>query len=528
MLVWCTMGNSLASCAPSGARPRWAALLLLVACTSSGCATIGLLNPRSEDALLQTTKEQVPTPEGHFVAIKQAGTTVSITAKRACDVRESASVSRTTRAQRVNRSAALDWTFGGLGAGLAASGAVILVDSSKVYPNDSSARQYNPLGPTGARLVGASLAAAGVALATVALVDVARSSGEEVKTELVNVPGAFVERGVRCKGIPLAGAPVLVALPKEREALEAGVTGPDGRLAINLDAVVPADTVFRKDAHADVSVAGESAGKVELSGLYSARDEAEWVRLNRHSCAAPDASTSCSPVSRYLERYADGAHAQEARALLTEAEPRLAALRDEEAWSRSREALATCSQGKPEDVELVCTSGPLLVLEENGVECETSINQTVATHQALNDDNYGAQRSWVDCCSVKEGTPKGAFREACSSLRSYAKEFPKGQHAAEAAVAITKGDVALEKWRAARTKRRAQELAAADAEDRRTAALAKREADARKAEERRAEAAAKAEEHRLRAACHDDCGRQCVLRGYNPLWCVAECDSRCQ
>ncbi|MEO7036592.1 MAG: hypothetical protein ABI548_21780 [Polyangiaceae bacterium] len=427
----------------------------------------------------------------------------------------------------MNQSAALDWTFGALGAGLAASGAVILVDSSKVYPNDASARQYNPLGPTGARLVGASLAAAGAVLATIALVDVARSSGEDVKTEVVNVPGAFVERGVRCKGIPLSGAPVLVALPKEREPFEAGVTGPDGRLAINLDAVVPADTVFRKDAHADVSVAGEPAGKVELTELFSTRDEAEWARLNRPSCAKPDSSTACLPVSRYLERYSDGAHVPEARALLAGAEPKLAALRDEEAWGLTGDALATCSAGKLEDVELECTSGPLSAFEQNGTACETSIERNT-TSRAPNEDNYRAQRSWVDCCAIKEGTPKGAFREACDRLRSYVAAFPKGQHAAEAAIASKKGDAALEKWRAARTKQRAQELVAEDVEEKRAAALAKREEEAKKAEERRAEAAAKAEASRLRATCHDECGRQCVLQGYNPLWCVAECDSRCQ
>ncbi|MEO7036603.1 MAG: hypothetical protein ABI335_22500 [Polyangiaceae bacterium] len=436
-------------------------------------------------------------------------------------------MSRTTRAKRVNNSAALDWTFGGLGAGLAASGAVILVDSSKVYPNDASARQYNPLGPTGARLVGASLAAAGAALATIALVDVARSSGEDVKTELVNVPGAFVERGVRCKGIPLAGAPVLVTLPQERQPFEAGVTGADGRLAINLDAVVPADIVFRKDAHADVSVAGEPAGKVELTDLFSTRDEAEWARLNRPSCATSDSSTACLPVSRYLERYSEGAHAQEARALLAGAEPRLAGLRDEEAWGGTRGALATCATGKPEDVELECTSGPLLAFEQNGVACETSINRNTTTSGALNEDDYRARRAWVDCCAVKGGTPNGPFRDACGALRSYVTQFPKGRHAADAANAIKTGDAALEKWRAARTKQRVQELAAEDAEE-------KREAEAKKAEERKEAAKQKqsenAEAQRQKRACIGTCKMHCSSSdAFRYQTCLDGCvESNCQ
>ena len=527
MLVSSTMGIHLASSGPRELGSRGAALLLLAACASSGCATIGLTSPRFEDSPVRTTKEQVPAAEGRFVSIEQTGPNVSLAATRACDVRESTTVRRRTRSERVNRSAALDWTFGALGAGLAASGAVVLVDSSKVYPNDTSARQYNPLGPTGARLVGGSLAAAGAALATIALVDVARSSGEDVSTELMSVPGAFVERGVRCNGIPLTGAAVLVTLPKERAPFDAGVTGPDGRLAINLDAVVPADTVFRKDAHADVTVAGESVGKVELASLYSARDGLNGASSTDHPALTPTPPPLAHRFLVTLNATPTELTRRRRACSLAGAEPRLAALRDEEAWGRTGDALATCSAGKPEDLELECTFGPFTTFEQNGVVCETSINQNTTLVRAPNADDYGTQRGYIDCCAVKDGTPKGPFRDACSALRSYVTEFPKGRHVADAANAIKTGDAALEKWRAARTKHRAQELAAEDAKE-------KREAEEKKAEERKEAAKQKqaksAEAERQRRACAGTCKMHCSTSdAFRYQTCLDGCvESNCQ
>ena len=404
MLVWCTMGNCLASCAPSGAGPRWAALLLLVACaSSSGCATIGFSNPRFEDTPLQTTKEQVPTPEGHFVAAKQTGTTVSIVAKRACDVRESTTVRRRTRAERVNQSAALDWTFGGLGLGLAASGAVILVDSSKVYPNDASARQYNPMGPTGARILGASLAAAGVALATVAVVDAVRASGEQQTVGTATVPGNVVERGIQCAKYPLAEAIVTLRLSGRDEPLDGGVTGPDGSLTIDLERVVPPGTSFGIRDSVQLVVAGEPAGAATLDGLYAAREGNAWQSLSTDACVKPKSSGACNAVRVFLMQYIEGAHAAEARALLAVATPTIERLKGEEVW-RNLDSMG-CTGLDDRDADQVAT--------------------------------------------------------ACAAIKGYIDQFPNGQHLGAAAEMVRTG-AAVESKRRADADRRAKEQANKD------------------------------------------------------------------
>ena len=405
------------------------------------CATIGLKNARQHDEPVHTSIEQVPLPSGHGATATLDGTTLKVSALQLCDVRETSEVRRTTTSEHANQSPVLDWTLGALGAGLAASGTLVLINASSVYANDSNSRQYNPIGPTGATAIGASLTAVGVGLATIAIVDVVRSSGQETRAENVSVPGIIVEHGVGCKGRPLVGAPVVVALSKEGDPLEAGKTGPDGTLTVDLETAVPKDASFGKDATVEVRVSGNPAANVKLATLYASRGEAAWKQIDPKICAQADSSTACDPVRRYVDRYAEGVHTAEARALLSEAESKLTTLRDDEQWAKINPS--TCSEGKPADVDLSCSE-----VHPEGRVCET-VN--------LPRINEGSTQ-YVDCCVIKAGSDVDDFRTACNALHEYVKTFPQGRHVTEARAALKRGDATLEKWRLARTKQRKKEM----------------------------------------------------------------------
>lgn len=70
-------------------------------------------------------------------------------------------------------------------------------------------------------------------------------------------------------------------------------------------------------------------------------DERDWRVGNPEPCRAPKASTDCDGVASYLTAQPAGAHVAEARALLAQAEPKLAAARKAEAQrERDEEAKA--------------------------------------------------------------------------------------------------------------------------------------------------------------------------------------------
>ena len=67
-----------------------------------------------------------------------------------------------------------------------------------------------------------------------------------------------------------------------------------------------------------------------------ARDDADWFAIDTVKCKIPARVEACEPVRRYLQRHPEGAHAAEANAVLSAAQPALEKLqKDEVAWTKS-------------------------------------------------------------------------------------------------------------------------------------------------------------------------------------------------
>jgi len=78
------------------------------------------------------------------------------------------------------------------------------------------------------------------------------------------------------------------------------------------------------------------------------RDDAAWFAIDTVRCKAPPNAWACNPVRSYLQRFPQGAHAQEATDMLTVAQPALERLqKDENAWARSRSS--DCSRRHTKD-----------------------------------------------------------------------------------------------------------------------------------------------------------------------------------
>jgi hypothetical protein len=78
------------------------------------------------------------------------------------------------------------------------------------------------------------------------------------------------------------------------------------------------------------------------------RDDADWYAVDTVKCKIPARVEACDGVRRYLHRHPDGAHAQEANAVLAAARPALEKLqKDEVAWRKANHSL--CSRRRTSD-----------------------------------------------------------------------------------------------------------------------------------------------------------------------------------
>lgn len=392
---------------------------VLIGVTGTGCAAVGYSNPRNEDAPIKSWRQEVPRERGAVARVTQDGASLTVSVARACDVRETAKVRRTTRRDRVNASPAVDWVFGVAGVGAAGAGVAVLLDASKVAPNDQTSRQYNSVGPGNARLIGAGLIAAGVALGSVVVVDLVRTHGEQRETSVVDVPGETVDRGVPCKQRPLVGVPVALALPGGSGPVSLGHTDEHGKLTVQLDKALPGDAPVAATGEAAVLVAGAKAGTLSLAPLHSALERAAWKGLYQEGCTNPHSVDACKSVKDFLRRFPEGKHANEAKQLLHEAAPAIQRMRDEKAWKGVDPA--ACSNPK-------------------------HLSQVEA---------------------------------ACDAVKQYLDAFPKGEHADAARAALKKGEPLVAKQR----KKVAFEAALTQAKEKREekAAEAKEKAEEAKA-----------------------------------------------
>ncbi len=449
---------------PSTARTAAFLLLasLIVAPILPACATVGYAEARNEDVPLKRGREEVPQDQGALARVFQDGTTLTVTAARACDIRETATVRRTARRDRINASPTLDWVLGGLGVGAVGAGAIVYADASKVHPRDDTSREYNPVGPDNARLAGGALVVAGAALASVALVDAVRTSGEEQETSVVELPGETVSRSVRCKRHPLVGAPVALALPGAKAPIPSGQTDAAGKLTVRLEQVLQDDSAAGATGEASVLVAGAKAGTISLAPLQFAVEEAAWKGLYKEGCSNPQSVDACKPVEDFLRRHPDGKHAQEARLLLGEAAPAIQGRRDEEAW--------------------------------RGVD--------------------------PDACS--EPKELSSVELACSLVRRYLADFPQGAHAAAARAALKKGEPLAAKQRRKAEQEAEKELA--EEERRRKEEERKEKAEERKAKAEEQRRARKLREC-VRSKCNALCKMKCPYSQSCREGCVELCVS---
>ncbi len=78
------------------------------------------------------------------------------------------------------------------------------------------------------------------------------------------------------------------------------------------------------------------AEPVATQSAVDRRDDQEWFSIDTVKCKIPARVEACDAVRRYLQRRPDGAHAQEANAILTAAQPALEKLqKDDIAWQKS-------------------------------------------------------------------------------------------------------------------------------------------------------------------------------------------------
>jgi hypothetical protein len=311
----------------------------------SACAPVGLGPPKTLDAPLSQRHGEVPYGVGSVAVISQRGSVIELTAYRRCKLVEQTVVRRTVTRERVNLAPELDWVLGSTGAALAVSGVVVLVDSGSVYESNIDSRTYNPVGPGNARVIGGTLVAAGLGLAAIALIDQARSSGFQQHTEAVAIDGRTLNDRVPCTQSLLAEADVALA-SAGAEPTFVGRTGKNGVLTFEPDAFVPPTTDVRPDGKLTLLLDEAPVGEISTAALYGQREARAYAELDAKSCADPHTVDACAPFDRFLARYPAGAHATQARATLTAAEPRLAALRDQAAWAQVEPQIPNCKAQK--------------------------------------------------------------------------------------------------------------------------------------------------------------------------------------
>ena len=356
---------------------------------NAACATIGSGQPVHSDFPVGTGEREQPS--GDAVDVEQSGTALTLRSRKLCDVHETREVTRTTATPRENKSAWVDWTMGIGGAALVGAGAVTLIDSGNVGNSDQTSKTYNPVGGTGAVVVGAGLVALGAAGGTVALVDVFRAGGSDESKARVTLPGKELRRNVACKTpVQVAAVELALLLPRARgeqdERIALGRTGSEGVLRVDLERVVSDE--FDGVTKAYVMRDTTEVGKVDLVPVQAAHEASTWSKLDKDACAAPKKSDACAPVKAFLKKYPASSHVAEARMIIGKAQPMIEVLEDAEAWAE--------------------------------------VN--------------------VDGCARPAGRDIVGAENMCDQLQRYVDSYPNGKHVAEAKAALAKGRPAIKRF----------------------------------------------------------------------------------
>lgn len=255
----------------------------------------------------------------------QDGTRVIVEAERTCQAYEQRSVETTVVRTKKLKTPAFDIVFGVLGTALVGGGSALAYDAQFIYPNDRSSRLYNANGPDGQYVLAGVLIAVGAIPLTVALVDLGRSVGREEKTS-TSTQRQLTQPRVACRTPNPAAGVSVYAYGGPWGTLSLGATRGDGTLDVDVTPLVP-DAALASAAQVQaltVQANGVPIGKLDLTTVWpkvrarvAARDEAAWASSNAAACKAQRSAEACAGVAQYLQLFPNGAHAPEAKQLVS-------------------------------------------------------------------------------------------------------------------------------------------------------------------------------------------------------------------
>jgi hypothetical protein len=307
---------------------------VLVAATSTGCATIGLGPPVVVSRQPGRLRQETVATEGVAATVKFEKSVLTVFVGVACVRRGVRTTTITETRDHQNKDSGIDWLLAGTGVAAIGGGSILLADASKTYPNDTSSRQYNPTGPGTERAIGAGLVVLGAIVAGVAGYDGIAASGSETTKRNVEEPEEARGKASPCESHPRGGIPVVLKTSKAADAeITVGTTDKKGNLRVDLVDALPETPRLPTSKTMSVVVDGNVFGTIDIAPVVVAREDAAWKRLYLSSCRLPSTSGSCDAVKKHLEVYPEGTHASEAEALLAASRPKLAALADDEAWA---------------------------------------------------------------------------------------------------------------------------------------------------------------------------------------------------
>ncbi len=297
-------------------------LCAAMAATVMGCADITM---RTVDTQTEVLSRRQHVIAGRSVKVRSRidGTTLFLQTNQGCDLVEMEDV-RVTEIREADEDLTEEFTVLGLATLPLATGIIMLVDAPNVYGDERNSAQYNPVGPEGAYAGGTVLTAVGGIMALVPIIELLRvAAAGEVTTSTSSREGAVISSDVPCSA---ESRPVRTSVVLRVGARNLSTQGTDhnGYLELDLAKAIPHE-VAKKAVSVEVIVAGKVVGELDIGPILDAQieaqraeDEAVWQTVESATCRQPGAadSNACASVRSYLNRFPDGAHAQEAAAIL--------------------------------------------------------------------------------------------------------------------------------------------------------------------------------------------------------------------
>jgi hypothetical protein len=207
------------------------------------------------------------------VNVTQEGSVVLVDAQQKCALRRYDKIETTDHSTAVNKQPWVDWTLGVSGGTLLAIGGWTFADASNVYPDDTSSRTYNRVGPSTAKGIGVGTMVTGGALLGVAVVDALRAQGTTDGDPTVHERKG--DLAGKCPSTPVAGVQIIGRFTQGGgNPITLGTTSSEGALELNLSEVpVPPNPPGDTDGEPygptlDVYVGDKIVGKVGLASVY--------------------------------------------------------------------------------------------------------------------------------------------------------------------------------------------------------------------------------------------------------------------